>query len=149
MLGVAAMDQTPFTASPAFSGGRLMPGTGRAQFGQGAASAMSMKWAALHDAAEAVGLLAGQRAESMKPEVRNFPAMMRDAGGRRCSMAERGIEDLTSIMEAGLSALLSAHARGAHPSAAALALWNEFVTSRDSLLALSPPKGPGGPMRRA
>jgi len=143
------MDQTPFNPPQGRSLPGGLPGAGRAQFGQGSASAMSMKWSALHDAAAAVGALAGQRAEPMKHEVRNFPALMRDVGGWRCRTAEQGIEDLSAIMEPGLSALLSAHARGAAPSAAALALWNEFLSARDALLALTPPPGGARPMRRA
>lgn len=123
--------------------------TGRPQFGQGAASAMSMKWSALHDAAAAVAALAGVRVESMRAEVRNFPAQMRDAGGWRLEVAEQGIADLTAFMEPGLSALLSAHARGASPASAALALWREFVRARDALLALSANRGGLGPARRA
>jgi len=143
------MDQMPFSPAAARPqvGGPFA--TGRAQFGQGAASAMSMKWSALHDAAAAVGALAGVRVEAMRAEVRNFPALMRDAGGWRLEVAEQGIADLTAIMEPGLAALLSAHARGASPSAAALALWREFVRSRDALLALSIARNGMGPARRA
>jgi hypothetical protein len=142
------MDHTPFSHSSSRPVGGSLPGSGRAQFGQGSASAMSMKWSALHDAAAAVGALAGMRAEPMKPAVRNFPAVMRDAGGWRLALAEEGIEDLSAIMEPGLSALLSAHARGTSPGAAALELWSEFGRARDALLALSPIKPGFGAVRR-
>ena len=36
-----------------------LPTSGRAEFGQASASAMSMKWSALHDAVNVVGMLAG------------------------------------------------------------------------------------------
>lgn len=116
-----------------------LPGSGRAEFGQASASAMSMKWSALHDAAAVVAMLAGIAAEPMRADVRNFPAVMRDAGGWRRSMAEQGIEDLTAIMEPGMAALLAVHARGISPAAAALALWQEFHAARAALLALTPP----------
>jgi len=108
-----------------------------------------MKWSALHDAASAVALLAGQEAERMTPEIRNLPVIMRDAGGWRRELAEQGIADLTAIMEPGLSALLAVHARGMHPQAAALALWQEFLAARDAILALAPPRGSHSPMRSA
>ena len=52
-------------------------------------------------------------------------------------------------MEPGLSALLAVHARGVNPAAPALTLWQEFVAARDALLALTPPPGDAGPVRRA
>jgi hypothetical protein len=108
-----------------------------------------MKWSALHDAAGAVAALAGQQVEAMTLEIRNFPAVMRDAGGWRRELAEQGIADLAAVMEPGLSALLAVHARGMHPRSAALALWQEFLTARSGLLALAPPGGNLGPRRNA
>lgn len=128
---------TSFTPPPA-SGG-MLPGSGRPEFGQASASAMSMKWSALHDAAGVVGMLAGLAPETMRPDVRNFPAVMRDVGGWRRDLADRGIEDLSAIMEPGLAALLAVHARGVNPAPAALALWQEFHAARGALLALTPP----------
>ena len=127
----------------------MLPGAGRAQFGQASTSALGMKWAALHDAASVVATLAGFAPDGMSPQLRNFPALMRDAGGWRRAMAEQGIADISAFMEPGLSALLAVNARGVNPAAPALALWQEFVAARDALLALSPPAGDTGPMRRA
>ncbi len=119
--------------------GGVLPTSGRPEFGQASASAMSMKWSALHDAAGVVATLAGIAAEPMRPEVRNFPAMMRDAGGWRRNLAEQGIEDLAAVMEPGLAALLAVHARGINSATAALALWQEFCAARAALLTLTPP----------
>jgi len=123
-----------------------LPGTGRASFGQASVSALSMKWAALHDAAGVVTALAGMTPEPMPPEVRNYPAVMRDAGGWRRDLAEQGVEDLAAVMEPGLAALLSIHARGANPAAAAQALFEEFRAARAALLTLVPP--PARPAER-
>ena len=120
--------------------------SGRAAFGQAASSAMSMKWSALHDAAGIVAALAGMAPEPMRADQRNFPAVVRDAGGWRRTMAEQGVEDLTVIMEAGIAALLAVHARGVDARAAALSLWHEYVSARDGLMALAPG---GEAMRRA
>ena len=133
------MDATP--SKPGHDtprGGQPAP-AGRPQFAAGSASALGLKWRALHDAAAAVGTIAGLPGEPLQPHVRHFPVIMRDAGGWRRDLAEQGIEDLTAIMEPGLSALLAAHARGANPAAAARALWHEFHAARDALLALTPP----------
>jgi hypothetical protein len=99
---------------------------------------MSMRWSALHDAAGAVAMLAGVGAEAMTPQLRAFPARIRDVGGWRRELAERGVEDLSAIMEPGLAALLAVHARGGDARAAGLALWEEFVRARDGLLTLLP-----------
>lgn len=110
---------------------------------------MSMKWSALHDAASVAAMLAGVAAPPMTAQQRNFPAVMRDAGGWRRDLAEQGVEDLSAVMEPGISALLAVHARGVDPAAAAAALWREFVAARDALLALAPPPGAMGPLRSA
>ena len=55
----------------------------RPGFGQTAASAMSLKWSALHDAAGVAAMLAGITVESSGPEVRDFPAAVRKAAGWR------------------------------------------------------------------
>jgi hypothetical protein len=139
---------TSFGAPQAGMTGAL-PASGRPTFGQASASAMSMKWSALHDACGVVALLAGLTAEPMRAEARNYPAIMRDVGGWRRNLAEQGIEDLAAIMEPGLAALLAVHARGVDSSAPALALWQEFHAARNALLSLVPPPSAAGPMRCA
>ncbi len=126
-------------APPAPAAPAVLPGIGRAEFGHASASAVSMKWSALHEAASVVATLAGLAPESMRPDVRNFPAVMRDTGGWRKELSEQGIDDLSAIMEPGLAALLAVHARGVDPASAALALWQEFHAARGALLALTPP----------
>ncbi len=143
------MSTTPIDFVAAGRTGGPLPAAGRPVFGQASASAMSMKWSALHDAAGVVATLAGQAAEPMTADIRNFPASMRDAGGWRRNLAEHGIEDLSAIMEPGLSALLAVHARGASPAAAAQALWQEFLAARNALMELVPPPGSAGPLRPA
>lgn len=141
------MDATPANPGSSRTLGGRFPGSGRPQFGQGSASAFSMKWSALHDAAETVALIAGVEAQGMPPQIRNFPVAMRDASASLRDRAEQGVEDMTAVMEPGLSALLAAHARGANPQPAALALWQEFLKARNALLALAGNKAPRGPLR--
>ncbi|PLK27104.1 hypothetical protein [Novosphingobium sp. TH158] len=128
----------PFSSASAGSASGPLAGAGRASFGQASVSSMGMKWSALHDAAGIVATLAGMPPEPMRPEVRNFPAVIRDAGGWRREQAEQGVEDLAVIMEAGIGALLAVHARGIDSRAAALSLWTEFQSARAALLELVP-----------
>ncbi|MBV1917313.1 MAG: hypothetical protein KUG65_04540 [Sphingomonadaceae bacterium] len=106
-----------------------------------------MKWSALHDAAETVAMIAGIEGKAMTAQARNFPVIMREAGGSLRELAEQGMEDLTAMMEPGLSALLAAHARGADSSPAASALWQEFLSARDALMKLAPEKSADTAMR--
>lgn len=138
------VQSSDFSLSPAAGG--VLPGAGRAQFGQASASAFSMKWSALHDAAGVVAALAGLQPEPMDARTRGFPAAIRDCGGWRRDLAERSLADLTAVMEPGITALLAVHARGVDPAAPALALWQEFCAAREAMLALLPP---GGTMRCA
>jgi hypothetical protein len=124
-------------------------GAARPAFGQSAANASSLKWAALQDAASVVASLAGIEPEPATPEIRDFPALIRDAAPWRRDLAERGIEDMAAVMAPGIAALLGVSARGADPRTAALALWHEFVAARGAILALLPPGGTLGARRNA
>jgi len=108
-----------------------------------------MRWAALADAANVVATLAGLEPERTTAEVRNFPALVRDAETWRRDLAENGIADLAAVMEPGIAALLALHARGADSRPAAMALWREFVSARGAILALLPASGNLGPRRLA
>lgn len=100
---------------------------------------MSMKWSALRHAAGIVAGLAGLAAHEPQQAERNFPAIIREAGGWRLTLAEQGVDDLAAIMESGLVALLGLNAGGGNPQAAALALWQEFRSASAALLDLVPP----------
>jgi hypothetical protein len=143
----STMNMPPADIGSATATGSLLPGGGRAAFGQASVSALSMKWAALHDAANVVATLAGLAPESMSPAQRTFPATLREAAGWRRELVEQGIDDLAAILEPGISALLAVHARGVHPAAPALVLWQEFVAARDAVMRLAPPAGSLGPLR--
>jgi hypothetical protein len=141
------VQSSDFSPSPA--SGSVLPGAGRAQFGQASASAFSMKWSALHDAAAVVAALAGLQPEAMDARVRAFPAAIRDCAGWRRDLAEQALADLSAVMEPGITALLAVHARGVDPAAPAAALWQEFCAAREAMLALLPPSGALGPKRCA
>ena len=125
------------------------PGGPRATFERTSASATSMRWAALADAANVVATLAGIEPERPTAEVRNFPALIRDAQPWRREQAENGVSDLAAVMEPGIAALLAVNARGADPKPAAMALWREFIAARSAILSLLPASSGLGPRRLA
>ena len=100
--------------------------------------AFSLRWAALHDAANAVAMLAGLAPEKPDPAVRSFPSRVRDGAGRRFSLVEHGVADIAAFMQPGLAALLAVNARGQDATAPALALWQEFHAARTAVMALVP-----------
>jgi hypothetical protein len=130
------------TFRPAPQAGGVMPVSRQVELELAAASALGMKWAALHDAARVVAMLAGLETDPPGPEERDFAAMMHRVGGPRLVHAEQQVEDLSAIMEIGLKALLAVSARAGNPATAALALWQEFDSARAALLALAPPSAP-------
>ncbi len=113
------------------------------------AQSLSVQWTALQDAASAVGALAGLAPEKLTPQVRNFPALIKDVGGWRFELASEMIGDLTAMMRPGVTALLAVNARGQDATAAAITLWREFHHARNSVLALVPQGGDMGPRRSA
>ena len=116
---------------------------------QSAAQRLSVEWAALQDAASAVAAMASLAPEKRSPEIRNFPALIRDAGGARLELAEQAIADIAAMMRPGVQALLAVRARGQDATAPALALWREFHHARAAVLALAPQAGSHGHVRRA
>lgn len=110
---------------------------------------LSVQWTALQDAAAAVASLAGLAAERPTPQVRNFPALIKDVGGWRYELAADRIADLAAMMRPGVTALLAVSARGQDATAAAVTLWREFHHARDSVLSLVPDSGQMGPRRSA
>lgn len=100
--------------------------------------AFSLRWAALHDAANAVAMLAGMAPEKPDPAIRSFPARVRDGAGRRFALVGHGVSDMAAFMQPGLAALLAVNARGQDATAPALALWQEFRAARAAVMALVP-----------
>jgi len=116
---------------PSFSG------TG-AGLGLGGTGTSSERWAALMEAGALVAALAGIAPEPSSEEDRNFSLRLSRTEAWRRDHAERGVADLSAIMEPGIAALLAVRARGADPRPAARALWHEFAAARAAILALLP-----------
>lgn len=101
---------------------------------------LARKWAALHEAAGTLALLAGTDSDGGDHgHSDDYPAAILASAGWRLVLAEQGLDDLTAIMDAGLVALLSVHDHGADPAPAARALWQEFAAARAALITLLPP----------
>jgi len=116
---------------PSFSG------TG-AGLGLGRTGTRGERWAALMEVGALVAALAGIAPEPFPEGDRNFSLRLSRAEAWRRDHAERGVADLSAIMEPGIAALLAVRARGADPRPAARALWHEFAAARAAILALLP-----------
>lgn len=137
-----------FPPPPPAVSGESAPSNGCGPFPP-ALNGIGAKWAALQEIGAVVCAIAGEEREKSSAEIRNFPAVIRDASPGRRMLAENGIEDLAAVMEPGIAALLAVNARGIDATHAARALWREFLAARGALLALVPPSGAMGPRRTA
>jgi hypothetical protein len=117
---------------PSFAGTGNLPDT----LPRDAVDRLAEKWAALHDAATLVAALAHGTGPSTAA-ANDFPAAIGATFGWRRVLVEQGIDDLAAVMEPGIAALLAVTARAGDPAAAAKALWQEFLTARDALLAVA------------
>lgn len=133
------MDLTPINLSD--SSCTPLPSADVAAFANtplGGNTLMAMRWATAHEAVEAVSFIAGMAPAEHGAEIWNFPEAIRQCAGWRRDLAEQGVEDLIAMLEPGVTALLAVHDSGADARPAAMALWQEFQTARDALIALAP-----------
>jgi hypothetical protein len=105
---------------------------------------LELRWDALHEAADAVALLAqlGPESPASSPTsaIASLPARASRAGGWRCEAIANGIDDLALVMQTGLRALISAADQGRDTTAAALTLWREFHVARLAICAFVEPE---------
>ena len=113
------------------------------------ADMLALKWAALHDAAGAIALLAGAEPPGANDAARNLPSLFHGLSGWRRQSVERGLDDLVAMMEPGLGALLAINERGDDTTAPARVLLREFHLARQALMALAPPARTGEAPGRA
>ncbi|GMM91915.1 hypothetical protein [Qipengyuania sp. MTN3-11] len=97
---------------------------------------LSARWDALHDAADAVASLAQLAHEERSHGIAALPRRAIAAESTRRALAIRGVEDLSAVMQTGLTALLGVVERGGDATAAALTLWREFHAGRRAIQAL-------------
>jgi hypothetical protein len=102
------------------------------------AARITALWAALHEATGIVAAMAGAVDNTRSAQVLAFPAAITATGGWRLRLARQGLDDLNAILSTGITALLCVHRSGGNAAAPAQALWEEFLTARDGLIALCP-----------
>ena len=110
---------------------------------------IAQRWAAIGDAAQAVRIMAQAPERAPCAKDRQFGILIRDIEDARKQILSHGVDDLTAIMQPGLAALLATIARGQDATIAAGILWEEYMRTRDALLALLPDPGQLGPRRAA
>ena len=98
------------------------------------AAVLSEQWAAVHEAAGAVGGLAQLGRETLGEDIADLPERAAQRGGWHFEAAARGIDDLAAFMQPGLRALLALTAKGQDTTAAALTLWREFHCARNAIV---------------
>ncbi len=97
---------------------------------------MAKRWDDLHARA---GELAELAAISHKPFNSDLPRFAEDlatASDRQRRLAGQAIEDIGAIMKPGLTALRTIAVRDQDTTAPAIALWREFQSARESVLAI-------------
>lgn len=100
------------------------------------ADASVTRWAAIHEAAEAVCAIAGRPLATPGASACGIPSLLQAAEEDRREQAGKAIADIAAMMEAGLAALLTVNARGADPRPAAEALRQEFSRAREGVIVL-------------
>ncbi len=91
------------------------------------------KWEALHDAAAAVAGLAQLAPEKPDARFAALPSLAASGPAWRLEVIERGVDDLSAVMQAGLRALIGASEDGRDTTAAAVTLWREFHAGREAV----------------
>ena len=99
--------------------------------------ALADRWSALHDRAAELAALAQLSPEPITGPISDFPSEIEEGSQWQRELAWQGILDIEAMMRPGLAALATITARGGVAHAPALALWREFYTARQSLMALA------------
>lgn len=97
---------------------------------------MRARWTALHDRADALAAMAQLAAEPRSKTCDIFPDLTSQASSWQRNLAADAIGDIEAMIEPGLAALALLQERGQDPLAPALALWREFYTAREAVLAM-------------
>ena len=97
------------------------------------------RWDALQMRADEVAALAQLAPEKGVMSGDALTALFTEVEEWQVDLAERAIEDLDALMDAGLTALGTLVERGNDTTAPALALWREFYHGREAVLSLLRP----------
>ena len=98
--------------------------------------ALARKWAALHDNAAHVAAIADLATKGDHMQADELIAKLGQASDWQRRLAADAIGDIDAMMQPGLTALRTLPARGQDAVAPALALWREFYSAREAVLAM-------------
>lgn len=93
---------------------------------------LAARWAAMHQAADAIAKMLGQESPAADRGVSLFPVSLPPGDAERLEVATA---DLCAMMEQGLFAILRARQNGAEAKVAAKTLLRRFEVERRALLA--------------
>lgn len=93
---------------------------------------LSARWAAMHQAADAIARMIGKDMAGVERAMTLYPVGLPE--GHLAEIAE-ATEDLCTMLQQGLFAILRARENGAEAKVAAKALLNRFEMRRHALLA--------------
>ena len=94
------------------------------------------KWDAIHADAAEIARLGQLGRERQDERIVAFPRQATLTHSWNRKLAARALDDLAAVLSPGLTALRSIEAEGRDPTAAAVALWQEFHRTRATLLDL-------------
>ncbi len=97
---------------------------------------MHTRWIALHDRADALTEMAQLATEPRAQTCDIFADLASNASDWQRNLAAEAIGDIEAMIEPGLAALALLAKRNLDPCAPALALWREFYSSREAVLAM-------------
>ncbi len=93
---------------------------------------LSARWAAMHQAADAIAKMIGKDIAGAERAISLYPVALAD---RQSAEIAEATDDLCTMMQQGVFAILRARENGAEAKVAAKALLNRFETRRRALLA--------------
>ena len=119
---------------------RVMRETSRHTGGVGTAlpaHGFAGKWAQLHKRADELAKMAQLSPERFEGSLAAFPNRTSEAHHAQRERVCQGLDDSEAMMTPGLIALETLRGRGAATTAPALALWREFYSARNAVMALA------------
>lgn len=100
------------------------------------AASIRQLWTQLHHEADELAAFADLAMSGKGSGPVELPAALAEASGWQRNLAWQSLEDIAAMMQPGMAALRTIAARGNDTTAPAMALWREFHSAREALLAM-------------
>ncbi|MEM8724296.1 MAG: hypothetical protein AAGE86_02125 [Pseudomonadota bacterium] len=110
-----------------------------AKRGSRSSEALAQRWKELHEQSAQLASLAAIVPEPFGHVLADFPNRFEAASDWQRDLVWQAIEDIDAMMQPGMTALRTIAARDQDATAPALALWREFFSARNAVLALVEP----------